>query len=66
MNETVLQDFEDPIFVIVFMILSILSVKKFIKSLLLNCKGTFSLNKLCSLSHFSSITISVSLAATCR
>ncbi len=42
-NGTVLQDDVDLIFVIVFLMLSILSVKKFIQSLLLNCEGIFSL-----------------------
>ncbi len=43
MNETELQDAVDSTFAIVFLILSILAVNKFIKSLLLNCEGIFSL-----------------------
>ncbi len=38
MNEAVVLDAVESTFVIVFLILSILSVKKFIKSLLLNCE----------------------------
>ncbi len=41
MNEAEVLDAVDPTFVIVFLMLSILSVKKFIKSLLLNCEGIF-------------------------
>ncbi len=43
MNEAEVLDAVEPTFVIVFLILSILSVKKFIKSLLLNCEGIFRL-----------------------
>ncbi len=42
MNETKLQDAVDSTFVIVFLMPSILSLKKFIKSLLLNCVEIFS------------------------
>ncbi len=42
MNEAEVLDAVESTFVIVFLILSILSVKKFIKSLLLNCEGIFS------------------------
>ncbi len=41
MNEAEVLDAVEPIFVIVFLMLSILSMKKFIKSLLLNCEGIF-------------------------
>ncbi len=41
MNEAEVLDAVEPTFVIVFLMLSILSVKKFIKSLLLNCEGIF-------------------------
>ncbi len=41
MNEAEVLDAIEPTFVIVFLMLSILSVKKFIKSLLLNCEGIF-------------------------
>ncbi len=41
MNEAEVLDAVESTFVIVFLILSILSVKKFIKSLLLNCEGIF-------------------------
>ncbi len=43
MNEAEVLDAVEPTFVIVFLMLSILSVKKFIKSLLLNCEGIFRL-----------------------
>ncbi len=47
MNEAeVLVDVEST-FVIVFLMLSILSVKKFIKSLLLNCEGIFRWGDIC-------------------
>ncbi len=39
MNEAEVLDAVESTFVIVFLMLSILSVKKFIKSLLLNCEG---------------------------
>ncbi len=41
MNEAEVLDAVESTFVIAFLILSILSVKKFIKSLLLNCEGIF-------------------------
>ncbi len=41
MNDAEVLDAVESTFVIVFLILSILSVKKFIKSLLLNCEGIF-------------------------
>ncbi len=43
MNEAEVLDAVESTFVIVFLMLSILSVKKFIKSLLLNCEGIFRL-----------------------
>ncbi len=43
MNEAEVVDAVESTFVIVFLMLSILSEKKFIKSLLLNCEGIFSL-----------------------
>ncbi len=43
MNKAEVLDAIEPTFVIVFLMLSILSVKKFIKSLLLNCEGIFRL-----------------------
>ncbi len=42
-NEAELLDAVESALVIVFLMLSILSVKKFIKSLLLNCEGIFRL-----------------------
>ncbi len=41
MNEAEVLDAVESTFVIVFLILSIFSVNKFIKSLLLNCEGIF-------------------------
>ncbi len=41
MNEAEVLDAVESTFVIVFLMLSILSVKKFMKSLLLNCEGIF-------------------------
>ncbi len=41
MNEAEVLDTVESNFFIVFLMLSILSVKKFIKSLLLNCEGIF-------------------------
>ncbi len=41
MNEAEVLDTVESTLVIVFLMLSILSVKKFIKSLLLNCEGIF-------------------------
>ncbi len=41
MNEAEVLDAVESTLVIVFLMLSILSVKKFIKSLLLNCEGIF-------------------------
>ncbi len=41
MNEAEVLEVVESIFVIVFLMLSILSVKKLIKSLLLNCEGIF-------------------------
>ncbi len=47
MNEAAVLDAVKSTFVIVFLMLSILSVKKFIKSLLLNCEGIFRLGDIC-------------------
>ncbi len=47
MNEAEVLDAVESTFVIVFLMLSILSVKKFIKSLLLNCEGIFRLGDIC-------------------
>ncbi len=41
MNEAEVLDAVESTFVIVFLMLSVFSVKKFIKSLLLNCEGIF-------------------------
>ncbi len=41
MNDADVLDAIESTFVIVFLMLSIVSVKKFIKSLLLNCEGIF-------------------------
>ncbi len=46
-NETEVLDAVESTFVIVFLMLSILSVKKFIKSLLLNCEGIFRSGDIC-------------------
>ncbi len=47
MNEAELLEAVESIFVIVFLMLSIFSVKKFIKSLLLNCEGIFRSGDIC-------------------
>ncbi len=47
MNEAGVLDAVESTFHIVFLILSILSVKKFIKSLLLNCEGIFRSGDIC-------------------
>ncbi len=48
MNEAMMNEvIVESTFVIVFLILSILSVKKFIKSLLLNCEGIFRSGDIC-------------------
>ncbi len=47
MNEADVLDAVESTFVVVFLILSILSVKKFIKSLLLNCEGIFRSGDIC-------------------
>ncbi len=47
MNEAEVLDAVESTFVIVFLIISILSVKKFIKSLLLNCEGIFRSGDIC-------------------
>ncbi len=44
MNEVKVLDAVESTFVIVFLMLSILSMKKFIKSLLLNCERIFRFN----------------------
>ncbi len=47
MNEAEVLDAVESTFVIVFLMLSILSVKKFIKTLLLNCEGIFRSGDIC-------------------
>ncbi len=47
MNEAEVLDAVESTFVIVFLMLSILSVKKFINSLLLNCEGIFRSGDIC-------------------
>ncbi len=47
MNEAEVLDAVESTFVIVFLMLSILSGKKFIKSLLLNCEGIFRSGDIC-------------------
>ncbi len=47
MNEAEVLDAVESTFVIVFLMLSILSVKKFIKSLLLHCEEIFRLGEIC-------------------
>ncbi len=47
MNEAEVLDAVESTFVIVFLILFILAVNKFIKSLLLNCKGIFRSGDIC-------------------
>ncbi len=47
MNEAEVLDAVESTFVIVFLMLSILSVKKFKKSLLLNCEGIFRSGDIC-------------------
>ncbi len=47
MNEAEVLDAVESTFVFVFLMLSIFSVKKFIKSLLLNCEGIFRSGDIC-------------------
>ncbi len=47
MNKAEVIDAVESTFVIVFLMLSILSVKKFIKSLLLNCEGIIRSGDIC-------------------
>ncbi len=47
MNEADVLDAVESTFIIVFLMLSILSVKKLIKSLLLNCEGIFRSDDVC-------------------
>ncbi len=47
MNEAEVLDAVESTFVIVFLMLSIFSVMKFIKSLQLNCEGIFRLGDIC-------------------
>ncbi len=47
MNQTEVLDAVESTFVIVFLMLSILSVKKLIKSLLFNCEGIVRLGDIC-------------------
>ncbi len=47
MNKAKVLDAVVSTFVIVFLMLSIVSVKKFIKSLLLNCEGIFRSGDIC-------------------
>ncbi len=51
MNEAKVLDAVESTFVIAFLMLSIFSVKKFIKSLLLNCEGIFRHLFICYSSH---------------
>ncbi len=55
MNEAEVLDAVESTFVIVFLILSILSVKKFIKSLLLNCEGIFRSGDICLLVYLATV-----------
>ncbi len=47
MNEADVLDAVESTFVVVFLMLSILSVKKYIKSLLFNCEGIFRSGDIC-------------------
>ncbi len=47
MNEAEVLDAVETTLVIVFLMFSIFSIKKFIKSLLLNCEGTFRSGDIC-------------------
>ncbi len=57
MNEAEALDAVESTFVIEFLMLCILSVKKFIKSLLLNCEGIFRLGDICLLINLANRTI---------
>ncbi len=57
MNEAEVLDAVESTFVIVFLMLSIFSVKKFIKSLLLNCEGIFRLGDICLFVNLATVLI---------
>ncbi len=57
MNDAEVLDAVESTFVIVFLILSILSVKKFIKSLLLNCEGIFRSGDICLFVNLATVLI---------
>ncbi len=55
MNEAEVLDAVKSKFVIVFLMLSIFSVKKFIKTLLLNCEGIFRLGDICLIVNLATV-----------
>ncbi len=55
MNEAEVLDAVESTFVIVFLMLSIFSVNKFIKSLLLNCEGIFRSGGICLIVHLATV-----------
>ncbi len=55
MNEAEVLDAVKSTFVIVFLMLSIFSVKKFIKLLQLNCEGIFRLGDICLLANLATL-----------
>ncbi len=55
MNEAEVLDAVESTFVIVFLVLLIFSVKKFINSLLLNCEGIFRLGDICLLVNLATV-----------
>ncbi len=55
MNEVEVLDAVEFTFVIVFLMLSIFSVKKFIKSLLLNCEGIFTSGDICLFDNLATV-----------
>ncbi len=57
MNEAEVLDAVKSTFVIVFLMLSILSVKKFIKSLLLKCEGIFRSGDICLFVNLATVLI---------
>ncbi len=57
MNEAKVLDTVESTFVIVFLMLSILSVKKIIKSLLLSCEGIFRSGDICLFVNLATVLI---------
>ncbi len=57
MNEAEVLDAVESSFVIVYLMLSIFSVKKFIRSLLLNCEGIFRSGDICLFVNLATVLI---------